>query len=223
METRRFVAALGALLTLSCGGSPTSPGQGGSVSLSGQVTSALTSTAVSGATLTITDGVNVGKSATTDSSGNFTFTNLERGNFTVAVAAQGFAPQSQAMSLPSTQPVSFRLVGTRSLIYNRSLVLNAFSGTGSSFTIARLGRLEIETSWSNASNLVRLELALEASCGAPQYLSNSCPWLYADRSAVSVASRTATIDSLAPNLYIVWLTNQGSTSQPTTLNVYLTP
>jgi hypothetical protein len=222
MATWRLVITLGALLAGACGGSATSPSQT-AFSLSGQVTSALTSSPVAGATVTIVDGPNAGKTATTDGSGNYGFSGLERAGFTVSVSADGFAPQSQGISLTSNQTASFRLTGTRNLIYNRSMVLNAHSGTGSSFRTSRLGRIEIETSWSNASSLVRLEFALEPTCGAPQYLSNSCAWLYADRSAVSVARRTATIESVAPNSYIVWLTNQGAVSEPTTLDVYLTP
>ena len=222
MTTRYLVAVLAALLAVSCSGSSTSPTQT-AFSLSGQITSALTSSPIAGATVAIPDGPNAGKSATADASGNYSFSGLERGGFTLTASADGFAPQSQGISLTAPQTISFRLTGTRNLVYSRSLALNARSGTGSSFRTSRLGRLEIETSWGSASNLVRLELALEAACGSPQYLSNTCPWLYSDRSAVSVPRRTATVEALAANGYIVWLTNQGSVGEPTTLNVYLTP
>ena len=132
MRTRYLVAVLGALVAVSCGGSATSPSPA-SFSLRGQVTSALTSSPVAGATVAIADGPNAGKSATTDSSGNYGFSGLAQGGFSVTVSADGFAPQSQGISLTSTQTMSFRVTGIRTLIYNRVMTLNARSGTGSSF------------------------------------------------------------------------------------------
>jgi hypothetical protein len=160
----------------------------------------------------------------TDASGNYSFTGLERGSFTATVSADGFAAQPQAISLASNQTQSFRLTGIRNRIYNRATTtLLARRGNGQGFTTTRVGRLEIETAWNSSANLVRLEMALETNCGAPQYTSGTCTFLYADRSPVSVARRTAVIDSLAPNSYIIWLTNQGSTDETYTLDVYLTP
>jgi len=184
----------------------------------------LTSSPVTGATVAIGDGSNSGKSAITDGSGNYSFTGLERGGFTATISADGFMVQSQTISLTSNQTQPFRLTGIRNRVYNRAMgTLLARRGNGHSFTTTRLGRLEIESSWNNASNLVRLEFALETNCGAPQYTSGTCTFLYADRSPVSVARRTALIDSQAPGNYIVWLTNQGSVDETYTLEVYLTP
>ena len=223
MVGKHTVTALGALLAISCGGSPTSSSPT-VFSLSGQVTSALTSSPIAGATVAIADGPDAGKSAVTDGSGNYGFTGLAQGNFNATITADGFVAKSQVFSLTSNQTVPIQLTGVRTLVYSRAQsMLLARRGTGYSFKTSRSGRLEIESSWSNASNLVRLEFALQTNCGAPQYVSGTCTFVYADRSAVAVARRTATIDSVAPNDYIVWLTNQGSVDESVSLDVYLTP
>lgn len=87
------------VLASACGGgssTPTSPPPippaPTTANLSGRVTETAptTSTAVAGATLTVSDGSNAGKSATTDSGGNYSFTGLNRGGFTMSIAAGGY-------------------------------------------------------------------------------------------------------------------------------------
>ena len=119
----RFVArttGVGLLCaTVACGGgsgspaAPSSPTGPSTSSLSGQVTDSVTSNAIPGAVVSIADGPNAGRSATTDASGNYNLTGLQRSGFTVNVTAAGYTPTSRGVTLTSDQTVSFRL--TRNL------------------------------------------------------------------------------------------------------------
>jgi hypothetical protein len=219
---KKIVALLALLVVVSCGGSSTEPGVTG-VSLSGQVTSALTSVAIAGATVAIADGPDAGKTATTDASGNYRFDGLQPSSVTASASASGFQDQSKSVGLTSSQSLSFQLAGVRTPIFNRTQTVRSHRGNGNSFTIPRLGRVDIETSWTRASNLVRLEVAFSAVCGAPQYVTNTCVFLQTDRSAVATPQRSMRIESLAPGDYIAWVTNQGATDETLTIDVYLTP
>src|SRR3982751_5572840 len=83
------------LLVSSCGGgnsSPTTPSQAPStpttVSLSGRVTETVGSTSfpIEGATLSFADGSNAGKTTTTNGNGDYQFSALQKGGFTVNVS-----------------------------------------------------------------------------------------------------------------------------------------
>ena len=78
-------------------------------SLTGQVTDSTTSTPIPGATLSIVDGPNAGKSTTTDSAGNYSLTGLQQSGFTVNVSADGYFSSSKGVTLTSNQTVSFQL------------------------------------------------------------------------------------------------------------------
>jgi hypothetical protein len=85
----------------STSGGPTSPSPGSPTStanLSGRVTDGTSEAPlpIAGAQLRITDGVNAGKTATTDASGDYTFTALRREPFTISVSANGY----QATDVP---------------------------------------------------------------------------------------------------------------------------
>jgi hypothetical protein len=215
-------ALLAVMAVVSCGGSSTGPGATG-VALSGQVTSALTALAIAGATVAIGDGPDAGKTATTDASGNYRFDGLQPASFTVSASASGFQDQSKSIGLTSGQSLSFQLAGVRTPLFNRTQTVRSHRGNGNSFTIPRLGRVDIETSWTRASNMVRLEVAFASACGAPQYVTGTCVFLQTDRSAVATPQRSMRIESLAPGDYIAWVTNQGASDETLTIDVYLTP
>jgi hypothetical protein len=79
------------------------------VTLSGQVADSTTATPISGATMSIADGSNAGKSATADSSGNYSFTGLQPSGFTVNASAPNYVAQSKGVTLTSNQTLSFQL------------------------------------------------------------------------------------------------------------------
>jgi len=122
------------LLTLAsaCGGSttstptPTATPTATTFSLTGQVTDGTTSTGISGATVSIADGANVGKSATTDGSGNYSFTGLQPAEFTLNVSATNYVSQSKAVKLSSSQTLAFQL--TRRAVTVTGAVTDGTSG-----------------------------------------------------------------------------------------------
>jgi hypothetical protein len=77
--------------------------------LSGQVTDSTAGAGISGATVRIADGPNVGKSATTDGSGNYSLPGLQPSGFTVNVSAHKYVSQSIGVTLTSNQMLSVRL------------------------------------------------------------------------------------------------------------------
>src|SRR5205085_173664 len=82
--------------------------------LAGTVTESAptTSTAIAGATVTIADGPNAGRTAVTDGGGNFSFSALQVAGFTVTATAAGYTPLSIGVSLTSNQTIRFALPPT---------------------------------------------------------------------------------------------------------------
>jgi hypothetical protein len=113
--------ALGVVLLLTlvaCGGgsnnSPTTPSTTPTettktFTLSGQVTDSLTGSGISGATVTVADGVNAGKSARTSSSGAYSLANLQQSGFTVNVAAADYLATAKGVTLTADTTLSFQL------------------------------------------------------------------------------------------------------------------
>lgn len=97
-------------------------------SLSGQVTMSGAATGIPGATVSIVDSVNAGKSATTDGSGNYSFAALQQSGFTVNVQAAGFTSSSRGVTLTSNQTLSLTL--SRSSFSVSGTVTDGFSGRG---------------------------------------------------------------------------------------------
>ena len=114
MLKRAYAVAL--ISVVACGGSnsgtPTTPASSTPTTiftLSGQVADGVTGTGISGATVSIADGPNAGKSSTTDASGNYTLTGLQQSGFTVNVSASNYVPQSKSVTLTFSQTLSFQL------------------------------------------------------------------------------------------------------------------
>jgi hypothetical protein len=95
--------------TTSPSSTPTPTPAATTLSLNGTVTDSTTASSISGATVRIADGPNVGKSATTDGSGNYSLTGLQPSGFTVNVSANNYASQSTGLTLTSNQTLAFRL------------------------------------------------------------------------------------------------------------------
>ncbi|HEY3245920.1 MAG TPA: carboxypeptidase-like regulatory domain-containing protein, partial [Phycisphaerae bacterium] len=101
---------------MACGGtgtttssSPTPTPTATTFSLSGRITDSATSNGISGANVSIADSQNAGKSATADSLGNYSFSGLQQGGFTVNAAADGYTSSSKGLMLTSNQTLSFQL------------------------------------------------------------------------------------------------------------------
>src|SRR5438874_1290925 len=87
---------------------PTSP-SATTLSLLGRVTDAATGSGVSGANLSIADGGNDGKTATTDVGGNYILMGLETSELRLNVVAPNYAAQSRNITLTANQTLSFEL------------------------------------------------------------------------------------------------------------------
>ncbi len=85
--------------------------------MSGRVTESPPTTFVnvSGAVVTFADGSNAGKSATTDGTGNYTVTGLQRGGFSVNVTAPGYAATGFGVDIQAnvTRNISLDPLGPR--------------------------------------------------------------------------------------------------------------
>jgi hypothetical protein len=112
--------------------SPISP----TYTLSGRVFQSGGSTPIPGASLAITDGVNAGKTATSDSSGNYTFTGLRPGVFTVNVSAINYEYRGFGVTLTGNTNMNFTLVrsGLRTQFGPGQHIVNADIAPGRYFS-----------------------------------------------------------------------------------------
>lgn len=117
-SARLLTAAFLSVALIGCGGdsSPTTPTTPGTpppatFSLTGRVTESAPSAfvAVAGATLGIADGPNAGRTATTNGNGEYQFTGLQAGGFTLNVAAPGYHAASAGITLSGSITRNFTL------------------------------------------------------------------------------------------------------------------
>ncbi len=111
MNRRVLILALVAV-GISCGSPATSPSSSTPTTfiLNGQVTDFPTGVGVPGASVSVVDGPNGGKSATTDTSGNYSIAALQPAGFTVTASAADHVSASKAVTLTSNQTLPFQLV-----------------------------------------------------------------------------------------------------------------
>jgi len=93
-----------------CGSSSISPSSSArTFTLSGRVTDSSTGVGLVGAIVSIGDGVNTGRSSTTDAAGNYTTAGLQQSGFTVTASVANYRSASKAVTLTSDQTLSFQL------------------------------------------------------------------------------------------------------------------
>lgn len=119
MSSRRsFVPALLVFLfaVTGCGKdtSPTSP-TATTFQLTGRVVEAAAGTSLTGATLTVVDGPNAGKQATTGGDGRYTLPNLIASAFTLRVQHVGYLDYAQDVTITSDATIDVRLTFARTL------------------------------------------------------------------------------------------------------------
>ena len=162
----RFVLVLvsGTMLT-ACGrgsSTPASPTPATSApaptlyTLSGQVVDNATAAPIAGATLSITDGVNAGKTATTDASGSYSLTGLQVSGFTVNVAAGAYVSSGQGVTLTASRSLNFGLT-------QQSFVGN-WSGTTTQGSINGLPSITFTVNGTNALTALNMRFASASSC-----------------------------------------------------------
>jgi len=105
-----LLSACGGPASPSSGNSTPAPGGSTTFSLGGKVTDSTSGSAIGGATVAVVGGPDAGKSTTTDTSGNYSFTGLQQASFSVSVTATDYAAQSKDVGLTgSNQTVSFQM------------------------------------------------------------------------------------------------------------------
>lgn len=99
---RRAALALACIGLLDCSNNPAAPTPPAptptTYALTGRVSSAA-GPAITGASLTIADGPNAGKSTTSNSAGDYAFQSLTASGFTLSVSAAGFVSKAGPISL----------------------------------------------------------------------------------------------------------------------------
>ncbi len=110
----RRVVLLALLLVAGCGGDTPSAPSGGSQTvthrLTGTVTAEGAGTPIAGATVSIADGANAGRSTSTGGDGTFSLTGLTAASFTVQVSASGYRQGSRAVTLDRDVNLALALV-----------------------------------------------------------------------------------------------------------------
>lgn len=245
---RSVLVGLVLLVTISCtGGSSDSPNPGApsptpspspapapsTFALSGRVTESAptTANAIGGATVTIVDGPNGGKSTATDGSGNYSFSGLTAGGFTVRATAGGYQESSQGVTLTANRSANFGLRPNPQTLDNQ---LEDDVNGGSTvcpdfFTTSRQpckaypipahngGRLTAVLTWTGGSSFFPtndLDLALLKDPRA-----NPEDRVVISRSATSYQEEISADLTAGVMYYVHVLYNSGSTSQHFTLRI----
>lgn len=78
--------------------------------LSGHVTSEATGSSISGASVSVVDGPNAGRTTTTDSNGNYTMPNLMSSSFTLSVSALAYIAATRPVSLSANATADVALL-----------------------------------------------------------------------------------------------------------------
>ena len=111
---RPFFAAFLLFATAACGqkSAPTAPPPPTTFTLSGQITDSASGTGISGATVSLTDGPDAGKSTTTTTQGSYTLSGLQPSSLTVAVSDATYVAQSKRPH-PHVEPSALVPTGDR--------------------------------------------------------------------------------------------------------------
>jgi hypothetical protein len=76
--------------------------------VTGTVT-ASTGSGISGATVAVLDGPDLGKQATADTAGRYSFSGLQQAGFTIRASASGYNPATRGVTLTANMVVDFQL------------------------------------------------------------------------------------------------------------------
>jgi hypothetical protein len=97
--------------------------------LQGYVTDSSNGRPVGGATVTVLDGPNSGRTASTDGNGYFVLANLTQSGFTIRVCASAYDCTNRGVTLTSNLQVDVRLTATTSTSTARSTTARSSSTT----------------------------------------------------------------------------------------------
>jgi hypothetical protein len=97
--------------------------------LQGYVTDTSTGRPVVGATVTVLDGPNSGRTTTTDGNGYFVLPNLTQSGFTIRICATAYDCTNRAVTLTSSLQIDVRLTATTSTTTARSTSSRSSSTT----------------------------------------------------------------------------------------------
>lgn len=153
MRTRLATLLFALLAFASCGGDKGTPSGPSptptptTYTLTGTVTDQ-NGTGLGGATVTVQDGANSGKSASTDGSGRYSLSALSSGGFTVKAAKQYYQPDARGVTLTANVSQDFRLA-----------YIPPFSRSGTGDTVfdmpQSVARVHIHASYTkNSSNFI---------------------------------------------------------------------
>jgi hypothetical protein len=135
-----------------------------SVSLTGVVT-AQSGVALNGATVLIGDGVNEGRTTTTDGNGFYSFTGLKPGNDNIGASASGYFQAVKGINVGSVASLNFVLqtvapftmIGTGNNVFNlpayitKVQIIGSYVGNSSNFIVTIGGHLVVNdllgTAW----------------------------------------------------------------------------
>jgi hypothetical protein len=219
LMVRQICTVAVAMIAVGCGGTttttPSTPPAPTTLTLSGQVTDNATAAPISGVTVTIVDGPNINKTATTDASGNYSLSGLQQSGFTVNVVANDYLPQSKGVTLTSAQTLSFQLIHLFSLA---GRVTDAISGGGIGGATVAIANgpnagNTATTDGSGAYGFSGLqESAFTTTASAAGYVSSSQAITLASNQSVAFQLPRACVapPSLAGGFFLGWTSLSGA-------------
>jgi hypothetical protein len=111
----------------------------------------------------------------------------------------------------------------RTLVASGTFSVSPQRASGNFFTISSVGLVTIVNTWGSAANQLTVQVARAETCGAAQYTSGTCPWVFQDVGASAGSSRTTSVTLSPAGNYIFWARNGGTTDETVTYQVYITP
>lgn len=111
----------------------------------------------------------------------------------------------------------------RTLVRSGTFNVSPQRATGVSFTTPAVGLITIVNTWGSAANQLTVQIGRAENCGAPQYTSGTCPWVFQDVGPSTGNSRTTSVTLSPAGNYIFWARNGGTTDETVTYQVYITP
>jgi hypothetical protein len=181
-----------------CGGSnspPTTPSTAPApqFTLSGTVFNALAGSAVgvAGASVQIANGVNAGRSGTTDASGRYRLENLAGGTMSLRLSAPNFETVSRDVTLSASIAMDFGLSPT--IITTAGRVVDAVSQAGLTGVTISGGSVSVQSAAGGAFAIT----ASSGSLSSPLSLTFTAPATVARATSLSVPGKDALVSLIA--------------------------